>query len=423
MAQSIERRIRRTVLGAVLLALLVTVMSVLIANEKLEQAILALDIQAERDFLLELAEADKPLVWNTATLQAFYVPAALVGETEIPALFQRYPFPFAGEVEQGDTTLIVTASEAEGGRLYLAKDISIFEYQEAVFHRFLLALCVGMIALAGLLAHITGRRLAAPLTRLTRDIEGTLPAPAMPRVSEQSGDQELRAIACSFNRFLEELESYVRREKSLLGMASHELRTPLAVIGGALDVIEQRNALSPADARALSRIRRAADEMGANVEAILTLTRRAAAAPAWEPLDLGRLVAGVLADLAPTIGEAPRLSLQVDEPVCVRADPMLVRMLVRNLVHNALQHTTSRVQVRVDASWLEVIDEGSGLPRAYRDFLVGAGEAEDLANLPGLGLFIVTLIAERLGWPLSAPQTETGGTVLRLTFAPERAAA
>lgn len=419
MAKSIERRIRHTVLGAVATTLFVAIASVLIANEQLEQSILSLDMQTERDFMLELAQPDKPLDWKTATLRGLYIPTAMVGTVEVPQMFRPDAFPFAGEVEAGDETFMVTSSETAKGRLYLAKEITIFEQQESLFARFLAILSVAMVILGSLLARFTGRRLAAPLARMAQQIAVTEPAPAMPRISVQYSDLELQAISGSFNRFLDEIESYVQREKSLLGMASHELRTPIAIIAGALDGIETRGQASPMDERALQRIRRAVDEMGANVDVILKLTRREV--HTLTPVPLGAAIDGVLDDATTARGERDRVRFhRLADPV-VMADPALVKMLVRNLLHNALQHTSGTVDVRLGQQWIEIADQGGGLPEHYRSQL-----AKDSAHgypqpLSGLGLFIVTLVCERLGWKLRMEGSSGAGLVLRvmLTAGPE----
>jgi len=430
--KSIERRIRHTVLAAVALTLAVTVTSVLVANERLELAILELDMQAERDFLLGLTDPDQPLLWETADMQGIYVPQALVGSTELPTIFHNHPFPFAEEVEIGPDTFMVTAVSTENGRLYLAKNITLFEQQEGVFERFLVVMCFVMLGVATLLARMTGRRLAAPLAALSRQMADTEPAASMPRVAVASKDWELQAIAQSFNRFLAEIEQYVQREKSLLGMASHELRTPIAIAAGALDGIEQRGQVAQADAAAMSRVRDAVDEMGANVQAILKLTRREA-----QPLmqvDVAQVLGDVLAQLRQEGRPCGRIRLQlrlhgqakVQANPSVLADPVLVKMLLRNLLHNALQHTQGVVDVRLAQRWLEIEDEGAGAGGARLSALaaLSADSASGTSSVnphtlpgPGLGLFIVTLICERLGWQLQADESAQAGTRLRLHFA------
>jgi len=437
MAKSIERRIATTVLGAVVLTLAVAVASVLVANEGLEQAILELDMQAERDFLLGQLDPNQPQAWETASLQGFYVPQALVdsvGDTVLlPEIFRDKPFPYAEEVEIGDETFMVSAVQTANGRLYLAKDITLFEQQEGWFERFLVLLCVVMLAVATVLARMTGRRLAAPLGDLTRQMAHTEPAPIMARVSVNSVDWELQAIAQSFNRFLAEIEHYVQREKSLLGMASHELRTPIAIAAGALDGIEQRGQVAASDLKAVARIRQAVTEMGSNVDAILKLTRREA--QPLLPVELTQVLAQVVqdarADAAGNQTRHNRIRFYQEAKPVVRTDPTLVKMLIRNLLHNALQHTQGAVDVRLSAHWLDVQDEGAGLPPDYRDYLSGKisanafndanhntthGNASRHTQPPGLGLFIVTLICERLGWRLQVCESPQAGTHLRLNF-------
>src|SRR5690606_24838283 len=133
MAHSIGRRLRLTVLLAIIVTLVVTVTSVFVANESLERSVLEIDIQAERDFILEHTGLDEPLSWDTASLKAFYQPPHSGDPEQLPAIFQGLPFPFSGEIEIDGSTFLMTLGEAKGGKLYIAKDISIFEHRETLF--------------------------------------------------------------------------------------------------------------------------------------------------------------------------------------------------------------------------------------------------------------------------------------------------
>jgi len=259
----IEKRIGRTVLGAVLVTFLVTVAAVMVANEKLEDALLQLDLQSERDFILENARPNEILLWDTVMLKAYYAPPGITVDERLPTIFHGLPLPFSGEMEIGPSTFLITTSEMGGGYFYLAKDITLFEKRETEFQWFLCVLGVLVTGLGVVATRVTSRQLVAPIRRLSQQIRTTTPAARMQRVDAQYRDAELQAIAQSFNLFLGELETFFRREQSLMGLASHELRTPLAVITGALDVMEQRGR-SDADAAPLARIRTAVDEMTAN---------------------------------------------------------------------------------------------------------------------------------------------------------------
>ncbi|CAM4315349.1 sensor histidine kinase [Kerstersia similis] len=422
-ASTIERRIRRTVLGAILITFIVTVASVLIANEKLEESLLEMDMQTERDFLLDNARPNEILVWDIATLTAYFVPSGMQADERMPALFRGLPFPFSGEVEVDQSTFLITASTVNSGRLYLAKDISLFETREDEFHRFLLLLGLAVIALGIFLARLTGKRLVSPVQQLARQIRDTKPAPRMQRVDDDYQDAELKTIAQSFNLFLHELETYVKREQSLMGLASHELRTPIAVIAGALDVIERRGGLGHADQGPLLRMRRAVDEMAANIDIILRLTRRKAQSDRREIVRLADLIQDIQGDLTRHLPEVPqRLQLKLAAQPQVQADPVLVKMLLRNLIQNALQHTDAGVEVLLETRYVDIRDHGQGLPEAYRAYLNDPqADASELLSLSGLGLFIVSLIGERLGWTLQVLTDEASGNVLRIGFVPDTA--
>src|SRR3546814_446150 len=158
-------------------------------------------------------------------------------------------------------------------------------------------------------------------------------------------DAELHTIAMTFNRFLEELESYVRREQSLLNLASHELRTPIAVMSGALDILESRNQLNPNDQTTLKRIRKACDEMGDNVNILLQLARREPSGQVQAVFDMYPVAQQVIHDLKVSHHIGDRVVLNEQSTLTVKADPVMVRMLLRNLVQNADQHTNNDIQV------------------------------------------------------------------------------
>lgn len=419
MAVTIERRIRRTVLGAILITFFVTVAAVMVANENLEHALLEMDLQAEREFVLDNARPDEVLIWDTSSLKAYYAPRGASIDDRLPAIFRGFPVPFSGEVEIDGATFLVTTDTVRGGPFFLAKDISLFESREDAFHRILLFLGIAVVLLGIVLARMTGKRLVAPIQQLTGQIRDTAPASRMRRVEDQYKDAELQAIAQSFNLFLGELEMYVKREQSLMGLASHELRTPIAVIAGALDVIEQRGGMEGPDRAPLLRMRRAVDEMAANIDVILKLTRRKSTAERRERIDLPAVVEEVRGDLARHAGRIhERLGIAVQGQPTIQEDPTLVKMLVRNLIQNAIQHTDGPVRVRITAEAIEIADEGAGLPKAYLAYLNDPqADVGELLALSGLGLFIVTLICERLGWTIAGVDVGEPGTTLRIAWA------
>jgi signal transduction histidine kinase len=241
----------------------------------------------------------------------------------------------------------------------------------------------------------------------------------MPRLPLAYQDGELHTIAQTFNRFLDELESFVKREQSLLSLASHELRTPIAVISGALDVLEHRQQLSKDDKATLARVRRASAEMEANVNMLLKMARRDPVVETIKQVALVNVVEQVLDDLDAHHDVQARVSLTASPGITVQADPTLVHMLLRNLIQNALQHTTRGIQIRLETGLVQIVDDGPGLTDEQRAILSGQ-ERIDLGDSPlgGLGLYIVTLMCERLQWRVEVVPSHSSGTLIRVHTAP-----
>ena len=97
------------------------------------------------------------------------------------------------------------------------------------------------------------------------------------------------------------------------------------------------------------------------------------------------------------------------------SDPVLAKMRVRNLLHNALQHAgTGRVAIDLNRHGLTVKDSGPGLPDAYKSRLCSTAPAA--APEGAIGLYLVTLIAENLGWHPEVTDTPDGGASISLTW-------
>lgn len=426
MKSSLARRLFRTIFAIGLINVLVTLVAVEFIYEDMEDTILRQELAEERAFLASRIEDAEIRTWRSALLTAMYVPDGRIAD-DLPPIFVDRPLPFSAEVEEANNTYLVSIERTsdETGILYLARDITLLENREDVLQVGIALLGLCMLGLGFLLARIGTRRIVGPLHDLTRHIARIRPGPAFSRIETRYDDHELVEISNTLNKLLDELETYVRREKSLINMASHELRTPVAVIAGALDVMEQRNSLGEADQRTVARIRRATEAMRADVEALLKLARRADGDELIEVIDIDDMLTALIKEMetgAPHNVGRVQFAVAPMQPA-LRADPALVRMLLRNLVQNAIRHTPGKVLIEVTARGLSIADRGAGLPEHVHSRLVSTGKQEMPED--GLGLFIVRLICERLGWQLSVRQSDAGGTILDLQFSspgPNRAA-
>lgn len=389
-----------------------------VLSDDLEESMVALELESEQVHYLSMTN-DTPQTWITATTIAAFVPKHTTHFAELPRVFQGLPIPFSGEVETIDEDYWVNIHLTPTGTLYIAKGTYLFERREEVFLFGIMIIGVLFVTISFVLTQLSARRIVKPLTALTQEISHIDPQQRTMRVSENYHDQELYSIATTFNTYLNTMDEYVKREQMLTSMASHELRTPISVVFGALDVLDERGTMSEKDKKTLKRIRDASNEMNANVEAILMLARKQPASLQFTQILLSEAIQSVVLErINAHPHDQTRLSItpsEMDHEVIGNAS--LIRVLLRNLIQNALEHTQGKVTLQQNKQGLLVLDEGIGLSKEVQQQLSRRTTLPLPArhdNESGLGLFIVTLICERLGWRIGYDEQAKRGALLQL---------
>lgn len=232
---------------------------------------------------------------------------------------------------------------------------------------------------------------------------------------EVSGQDEVAAVAASFNQAAARIEALVRSHQSLLANASHELRSPLARMKMAISMLDD---VPPSQRPALQReIHTNIAELDALVEEVLLASRLdgSAEGPAFEPVDL----------LALAAEESARVQAELDgEPLQVLGEERLLRRALRNLLENARRYGGDEVAMRLardsDRAELRVCDRGPGVPpelreRIFEPFYRLPGHAEQAGGV-GLGLSLVRQIATRHGGTVRCEAREGGGSCFVLSL-------
>ena len=291
----------------------------------------------------------------------------------------------------------------------------------------------GLVALngAGLALLLAGagwlaiRQGLTPLTGLSaelehRDLHRLTPLTApLPR--------ELVPLQSAFNRLFERLARAAEAQREFLADAAHQLRTPLTSLHTEIELA----LLEPHDRRVeplLERLRQRVQRSARLAQQLLSLARAEdRSVDVAQPLDLRaiatesgqdwarrELPSGV--DLGFELGEAPALG-----------HTFLLRELLENLIHNAVSYAgpSARITVRcgqdIKGSWLEVEDNGPGIPAderaaALQRFRRGS-TAVGMGS--GLGLAIAADIAARHGGRLELLDATAGpGLRARLSLPP-----
>ena len=418
MNSSISRRLFRTIFAISLANVIVTLVAVEFIYEDVENTILRQELARERGFFESQIVGDQAQSWQTALITALYIPDGQSNKN-MPEIFRDREAPTSAEVALLDKTYLLSIERVRqpAGLLYIAQDITLMEDREDVLQVGIVILALVMLLIGFLSARVGTRLIVQPLKKLTRHIAQITPGSRFARIEKSYKDEELFKIVETLNQLLAALDTYVKREKLLVSLASHELRTPVAVIIGALDVLEQRSSLGDADAKTVARIRRAADDMRSDIEALLKLARRAdPGQDETSDLDMVANVQWAIREIEQVSPEQQRRILFKSAPPfpVVRADEKLLRMLLRNLLQNAIKHTRGDILLDLAPGHLTISDQGAGLP----DHVKARWQNQEDQDIPegGLGLFIVRLICERLGWVLRIDRSGPEGTVLNLVF-------
>lgn len=152
------------------------------------------------------------------------------------------------------------------------------------------------------------------------------------------------------------------------------------------------------------------------VENLLTASRLETQKPNPEMLNLRAMLEDLRLRFADPAKQAG-ISLEVAGAGQARVDRHLLERALTNLITNALRHAKNRVMLRAGDGWVEVEDDGPGLPdslerlsqpfRSQRLRGVRAGSA-------GLGMYVARRVAEVHGGKLESPSGQLGGACLRL---------
>lgn len=187
---------------------------------------------------------------------------------------------------------------------------------------------------------------------------------------------------------------------------SHELRTPMASLRAITQTLIEDPHLTEEEKRQfLEKIIAEVDRLTALSEDLLTLALSESRPAEKKPVDLAKIVAGVVRQFLPQ-AQARGLNMIVSLPKTLPIagdEPQLIQVVV-NLLSNAVRYTeegeiTVKLSVQDDFAVLEVSDTGIGissehLPRIFERFYRVDRARSRASGGTGLGLSIVRHIVE-----------------------------
>lgn len=276
-----------------------------------------------------------------------------------------------------------------------------------------LLVSVGLAGLAvGAIVWVFVGRLLRPMEALAHAAD-RLGGGERPEPLPLSGPTEARRLADAFNRMAERLTRLLDERARTLAAIGHDLRSPVTAMRLRVEMVD--------DPETRERLGVCLDEIETLTEAALALARGAGAEEARERVDLGALLASLVAELTEAGATA---SLDAPAGVVLDARPVALRRALRNLGENAVRYgAAARISLGRDGAVarITVDDNGPGIPerereRVFEPFVrLETSRSRDTGGT-GLGLSIARAVVEGHGGTIGLGDAPGGGTRVTVTL-------
>ena len=284
------------------------------------------------------------------------------------------------------------------------------------------AIVAVVVAFAGVVSIVAGRRLAVPIIDDARAIRDGLVAVGNGErelMIATTGRDELAELAAAAGAMVEQLAAEeAARDQSeaarrhLVAAVSHDLRTPITSLRLLSDAVEDEIVDGEARVEYLARMRTHLIALSALIDDLFELSRLEAGDINWSlgHVSLDELVQETVAAMR-VHAERKGVAISADLPASLRparANPEKLQRVLFNLVQNAIRHTPAdgsvviRARPLEDRIEVEVADTGDGVASEERElifgpFYRGGADASRTTDGAGLGLAVSRAIVEAHG--------------------------
>lgn len=200
-------------------------------------------------------------------------------------------------------------------------------------------------------------------------------------------------------RAQQDLERKTERLEDFADVVSHDIRNPLSVARGYADLAAESDEVD----EHLNEVADALDRAGDIVDDVLALSRHG-----HMDLDAASVsLAGVARSAWRSVSTGSATLDLPDEDVELIADRSQLSRLLENLFKNSVDHAGDGVAIAVEAiaDGFAVSDDGPGIPEAERERVFEPAYTTGESG-SGLGLGIVTEVADAHGWSVALDENE-----------------
>lgn len=236
------------------------------------------------------------------------------------------------------------------------------------------------VLLSALLGYFLAKRALKPVQDMQLAAAGLSAKDLGQRLDLPAANDELRALAETFNGMLGRLEDAFKRLRRFSGDVSHELRTPVAVLRGEAELALRRERTADEYREALRNILTETHQMSGIIEDLLLLARAESKSVAmqWADVNPESFIDSIREAVQPVFDKrGVTLVTPLQFPVTTfLASANYLSLAIKNLLLNAAKHSASGSTVVLEMEpdqtaaangksgvVFRVRDEGEGIPQ------------------------------------------------------------
>lgn len=294
----------------------------------------------------------------------------------------------------------------------------------------LLTLATGVVvgSLFAIIIAITYTRwIYKPVAELAGTMERIETGGTFGRLSGEviKGKDEFARLGHTFNRMMARLEVHFNLQRQFVEDASHELRTPLTVIQSYAGLLRRWGGSDPAlREEAVAAIEQESARLKELVSGLLQLADKGPDHPPMQVkiFDAAELAQRTVRELS--LSFKRRIVLETDAAAggcMIEGNPERLKQLLIILLDNAIKFSSKTVTVRLESgkerNLLQVIDQGTGIPKEHLRHLFDRFYRADSARNrktggSGLGLAIAKKIVLDHGGEIKVASKHGKGTTV-----------
>ena len=354
---------------------------------------------------------------DTPAFRLDSIPALVTTATSLDAITYGDLATTAGEVRYVAVPVTVAGSSSQASLVVgIFRDLESTDIEDSLTTWLLLS-SIGLVVATAIGWFVAGRVLA-PVQQMAATARQITAERMGRRIPVTGRGDDLDDLAVSFNAMLDRLDTAFAAQRSFVDDAGHELRTPLTVIKGNLELMDgHADERSEGIAIALDEV----DRMTRIVQDLQMLTK------STQPdfISLGSVECGdVIDDIAGRMRSLGDRDWVVDARATGKflGDRQRITQALVQLADNAVKHTNVGDAIGVgsamtdDGVQLWVRDTGSGVPEPERERIFERFVSSGSNEGAGLGLSIVSAIAQGHGGSVRCEETPGGGATFVITL-------